>query len=372
MNLAIYSPRQNSVTETFIQAHRDIPGAKVKFYFGGIQKAMLEGKGTLIDLSFRSRFHKIVYNPLKKLKLNPAQEAIASSFLEEKIDVILAEYGMMGGKILPIAKALNIPMVVHFHGFDASRYDVLQEEKDTYIEMFKYAHAVIAVSERMKDMLIEIGCPPEKVVRNTYGVHPRFLDLSPTYEKKQLVGLGRFVDKKAPYYTIMAFQKALEVHPDARLIIGGDGPLYDVCVNLVKKWRIDDRVSLPGILKPEDFREILTQSRAFVQHSIRPTSGDMEGTPLSVLEAQASALPVIATRHAGIPDVVLEEKTGLLCDEHDIDQMATNMIRVLDSSEYSRELGEAGRKRYILNFSIERHLNSLADTLKDAIASKRA
>lgn len=303
INLAIVSPRQTATTETFIQAHRNIPETRVFFYFGGIEKAQLDGSGILLDLSIGTRLRKKIGNPLSKFNFSPAQEAVAESFLTNKIDCILAEYGMTGAKILPIAEALNIPLIVHFHGFDATMHSVIAELKPKYQEMFSTASRIVAVSKVMKEKLIALGCPEDKVVVNTYGADPLFLENKPTYEEEHFVGLGRFVDKKAPYYTILAFQKVLEKYPDARLTLAGDGSLYDVCKNLVSYFKLNSSISLPGIIAPEEFMKLLSKCRAFVQHSITPGSGDMEGTPLAVLEASAAAIPVISTYHAGIPDV---------------------------------------------------------------------
>ena len=214
INLAIISPRQTATTETFIQAHRNIPSTRIFYYYGGIERAKLEGHGELLDLSIGSRLRKKIGNPLAKFNFSPAQEAVAESFLTRKIDCILAEYGMTGAKILPIAKALNIPLIVHFHGFDATMHSVISEMKSKYAEMFNYASQVIAVSNVMKEKLIALGCPEKKVEVNTYGANVLFLENKPTYSENHFIGLGRFVDKKAPYYTILAFQKVLEKHPE--------------------------------------------------------------------------------------------------------------------------------------------------------------
>ena len=141
---------------------------------------------------------------------------------------------------------------------------------------------------------------------------------------------GRFVDKKAPHLTLLAFRKVLEHFPDAELVIVGDGPLLPVCRDLVRYYRMDANVTLPGVVTPGEVCEQFSHCAAFVQHSVTGRNGDMEGTPVAVLEAAAAGLPVIATRHAGIPDVVCHGQTGLLVDEHDVDGMATAMQKDLD------------------------------------------
>jgi glycosyltransferase involved in cell wall biosynthesis len=93
----------------------------------------------------------------------------------------------------------------------------------------------------------------------------------------------------------------------------------------------------------------------------------MEGTPVGILEASAAGLPVISTFHAGIPDVIIHEKTGLLCNEHDYKKMAENMLWVLEHSEESAAMGAAGRKNIKENFSMEKHIGKLNEIIEKAI-----
>ncbi|MBK5214573.1 MAG: glycosyltransferase family 4 protein [Flavobacteriaceae bacterium] len=302
-----------------------------------------------------------------KKPANFIQETIIlNSLRKNKIDVILAEYGTHAHNILPILKKTGLPLVVHFHGYDASMPTVI-EKCDKYKAIFQYASKVVVVSLKMEQLLLEMGCPREKLVYNVYGPEPDFLKVQPTFLKKQFIAIGRFTDKKAPYYTILAFKKAVENHGDAKLIMAGDGHLLNICKNLVKYLDIEAQVEFPGIITPEKFRHLLAESRGLVQHSITTETGDMEGTPLSVLESSAAGLPVIATSHAGIPDVIIHEKTGLLCEEHEVDTMAKFMISLLDNVEFAKELGSAGKNNIQINFSMERHIASLQNILKSVL-----
>ena len=88
------------------------------------------------------------------------------------------------------------------------------------------------------------------------------------------------------------------------------------------------------------------------------------------MDAQAAALPVISSNHASIPDIVINEKTGLLVDEHDVVGMSKNMMRVLQEDGLAQKLGEAGRKRVGELFTIEIHLKALTDAINQAIQSR--
>ncbi len=364
MNIAIFTPSKNPYSETFIQAHKLYLKGNVVYYYESGWEIQVEGEPPL-KRATRSIALKLSRKLLNKPHYYLMEQAILQSLSKHKIDVVLAEYGTHAAEILPVIKRSGIPMVVHFHGYDATRTDVLQLHKN-YAELFAYASSVIAVSTKMKEMLLQIDCPPEKLVYNVYGPRPEFMEVTPEFSKKQMVALGRFTDKKAPYYTILAFAEALKKHPDARLLLGGDGKLLEVCKNLVRLKGLQDSVRFIGVISREEFIELLTQSLAFVQHSIRPVSGDMEGTPLSILESSAAGLPVIATQHAGIPDIIVHNETGLLCEEHDVKQMTANMVTLMDDKELARAMGAKGKARIKEHFTLERHINALQEILEAA------
>jgi glycosyltransferase involved in cell wall biosynthesis len=282
--------------------------------------------------------------------------------------VVLAEYGLTGAAIMPVCRELGLPLLVHFHGYDASRRSVLDQFRDAYEEMFHYASCVIAVSRVMEQRLLELGCPGEKVVYNPYGPSDDFFAIQPAVPPpRRFLAVGRFVDKKAPHCTLLAFRRVVEQFPDAVLTMGGTGPLWSACYDLVRYFGLADNVRLPGVLTPEQVREHMANACAFVQHSVTAQDGDMEGTPVAVLEAQAAALPVVATRHAGIPDVVLDGETGWLVDEHDIDGMAERMCRLLARPDESRAMGEAGRRRIREHFTMQRSIERLDRCVYSAI-----
>lgn len=360
MNIAIFTPNKNPYSETFIQAHKKYLKDQI-FYYYGIKTIQLEGVSSL-----SSSWERRILNFKRKLLKKPAnfiqETIILNSLRKNKIDVVLAEYGNNAHFILPFIKKAGLPLVVHFHGYDAS-VSIVIKNHDNYKAVFQYASKIVAVSRKMEHMLLEMGCPREKLVYNVYGPQPEFIEVQPKFTKKQFVAIGRFTDKKAPYYTILAFKKAIENHPDAKLIMAGDGQLLNTCKNLVKHLGIEAQVEFPGVITPERYRELLSKSLGFVQHSITAENGDMEGTPLAVLEASAAGLPVISTYHAGIPDVIIDRKTGLLCNEHDVDSMAAYMISLLDNHSFAKELGTAGKMNIQDNFSMERHISALQNVL---------
>jgi glycosyltransferase involved in cell wall biosynthesis len=180
------------------------------------------------------------------------------------------------------------------------------------------------------------------------------------------------VEKKAPQHTIAAFAEVVRLRPDARLRMIGDGPLLAECRALATALGVAEAVEFLGVQPPEAVQREMRGARGFVQHSVEASNGDREGTPVGVLEAGASALPVIATRHGGIPEVVVDGETGLLVDEHDVSGMARHMLTLAASPDLAGRMGQLARARVERCFSLAGSLERLWSIIEAAPAPSRA
>ncbi len=358
-------PSPISYSETFLQAHVDRLAAAVNY----LQDFPID-----IDTAFPNQKHsnwteQLVHHMRiwwHRYTVNPVKKIAVRSFLRKKnIDVVLAEYGLTAIGAATICRELNVPLVVHFHGYDAYQTDLLDRYRRAYKSVFDYASAVIAVSKHMREQLIMLGAPAEKTFYNSYGVDVEKFKLAPVLASPiQAVSVGRFVEKKAPYLTILAFKKVLDRLPDAKLVMVGTGPLHDICRKLLKALHIDNAVELKGVLDHSTVAALMQQSRVFVQHSLMPLSGDSEGTPNTILEAGASGLPVVSTRHAGIPDVVIHGTTGFLVDEEDIDAMSDYLYQLLIDPLLACEMGRNARKHISEKFNVDTSIKNLRDIIE--------
>ena len=369
-NILIVSPTKIGLTETFIRAHIDQLYGNVFYLYGWDLDFKTQADVSLIQLykpksSFLTKFksllpHYIYFRLLQKQKKNYTKQALIKRYIKEHhIDVVMAEYGTAGSFITPICKNLDIPLLVHFHGFDASRKDTLNNFKKGYELMFSYATKIIVVSNAMKQALVGQGCPETKLLINTYGPHPDYLNIEPDNNSNFIISVGRHTYKKAPYLTILAFQKVLERHPNLKLKMIGDGELFDVSKNLVKSLGLENDIILLGGLERKEIVKHLEKAFLFVQHSIVASNGDSEGTPVGIIEAMAAGLPVVSTRHAGIPDVVIENKAGLLVDENNIEEMATYMLKLVENRDLAEIMGQKGKIRIKNYFSLDKHLETI-------------
>jgi glycosyltransferase involved in cell wall biosynthesis len=225
----------------------------------------------------------------------------------------------------------------------------------------------------MKEQLIYLGADAHKVF-----YQPDFVDLS-LYQHVDVsnnppvcLAIGRFAETKSPHLTILAFHKVLAQIPEARLVMvgkDGGGELFEACHILVRALRIAHAVDFKGILPPAQIYDLMKTSRVFVQHSLTtPLHEDKEGTPVAVMEASAAGLPVVATTHAGIKDVIIPKETGILVDEFDIEAMAEAIIELLQNDTKVKQMGQAGSAYIHQHPQIAHYTNHLEKILKSAIS----
>ena len=363
-NVCVVTGYIPSVTETFIRAHIEQLPATITLVHGWRPSV---GDRPVLSLPL------LVYYKTRRMLLGDGLQgektaAYLKVFRDRRIEAALAEYGDMGVQVMEATERAGVPLIVHFHGYDASVTSVLEENRETYPRMFGIASAIIAVSRAMQRKLIELGAPKEKVHYNPYGVDcDRFSGADPGAAPPLFIAVGRFTEKKAPQITISAFAKVLNAWPNARLRMIGEGPLLDQCKVLADNLGISSAIEFLGAQDHSVVEREMQNARCFVQHSVVAPSGDCEGTPVSILEAGATGLPVVSTRHAGIPDVVLEGQTGFLVSEGDESGMADRMIQLAGQPELARIMGSAAREHIRANFSKHRSINSLWNIIESCI-----
>ena len=107
------------------------------------------------------------------------------------------------------------------------------------------------------------------------------------------------------------------------------------------------------------------------QPSVTASDGDSEGLPTVVLEAAATAKPLVGTRHSGIPEIIVDGKTGFLVAERDVGALADRLLSLLGNAELRRKMGEAGRKRIEEKFDLRKQAKRLEEIYSETISSFR-
>ena len=365
MRICVVSNSPLTLTETFIRQHvTDLPATTTLIdSWPPWTSPDLRQERTLRN-RIKNRFLKTIFQDAYQQRR--VTSTYKSLFRKWGSDAVLAEFGPTGVAVMDACRQLTLPLIVHFHGYDISMRDVLKQYGPAYSRLFSQAGAIVAVSRAMQQKLIEMGAPAERVHCNPCGVDcDLFGPPSQTESQPVILAVGRFVEKKGPRITLAAFSEVLRQYPEARLRMIGDGPLFAECQKQAESLKRNGTVTFLGSQPHEIVADEMRRARMFVQHSVEAASGDSEGTPVSIMEAGASGLPVVSTYHAGIPDVVIPNETGLLVKERDVAGMAHHILRLLRDPGLAKELGDAARKRVEVHFSAARSIERLWTIIKN-------
>jgi colanic acid/amylovoran biosynthesis glycosyltransferase len=370
MRVAVVAKRRAVVSETFIDAHiKHLPFEVVEYYQAD-WRGDPTGPGRLwpywarlarrilgLRLEFRT-FHDMV---------------LAREFSRTRIDIVLAEFGTIGAQVYRATALAGIPLVVHFRGSDATDRSIVGPLEHEYPRMLKTARKVVCVSESLA-VVVKRWLPEDaEVAVIPSGIDPKtFSGASPGSVGPNFIAVGRLVEKKAPHLTIQAFAQVAAQVPEATLVIIGDGPLRSLVVDEIARLGLGERIQLVGAVGQEVVAQLMRQSRCFVQHSVTAASGDAEGMPKAVSEAQTMGLPVVATVHAGIPEVVLQGETGILIEEHDVTGMAAAMMRLALDPGLADLMGNRAREHAVQLVSLDKTIDNISNILQEAWRSAQA
>jgi glycosyltransferase involved in cell wall biosynthesis len=368
MNLCIVKYKEITISETFIKAHAERLPVNVTVIEGRLPhvggKACLSE--SLVSRVFR-KTRRLIADGDAAWNISAAYQ---ETFQKFRANAVLAEYGISGVLVMDACTKAGIPLIVHCHGFDVSDRNILMEHGRTYPELFKKAAAIVSVSEAMRAKLVSLGAPQHKIRTNPYGVDCRLFSATNAASNPPIfIAVGRLVEKKAPYLTLVAFSKVHKSFPEAQLRMIGDGPLLGPCQDLAKVLGMSNCVKFLGSQSHDVVRREMCGSRAFVQHSVEASSGDCEGAPVSIIEACASALPIVSTRHAGIPEIVVDKETGFLVDERDVHGMAECMSKFLRDPQLAGQMGMMGRSRIETRYSMDRSISGLLSIINSCVSS---
>jgi len=379
--VAIVIPRRGVVSESFIQSHINglfadpvvVWGSPRPLYRGngnGVLSGVWAAAAAAVSVVLRFDSARASGAVGRRLPEPAYRSALARFLARERVEVVMAEYGTTAVEVMGACAIAEIPLVVHFHGFDAYNRDVLDRYQERYADLFQMVSRVVAVSNHMTDQLLKQGSPPDRTLCNPCGADvAHFSGARPQEAPPVVLALGRFVDKKGPTLTLRAFARANSREPQASLVMLGDGPLREECVNLARDLGVERQVQFPGSVDHSEVVTWMRNARCFSQHSRTAASGDSEGTPVAILEASACGLPVVSTRHGGIVDAVIDGTSGYLVDEGDVESMAEKMLELIRDPGRAGEMGEAGRRHISERYSADQSLSRLRRIIVDAARS---
>lgn len=287
---------------------------------------------------------------------------------KENFDCVFAEFGISGAGVARACEVTKTPLIVHFHGYDAYRKDILEIYDLEYKNLFRIAGKIIVVSQDMHKTLREKFGNPDKITLNPCGADLSLLDdiNGMTKDKHQIVVVGRLTPKKDPLGAIKAFHNVALKYPDTHLVLIGDGELYQLCNELIKELKLNNNVSLLGWLDHKKVLSKVAQSHIFIMNSVTAESGDKEGTPVSLMEAMALRAIPIATYHGGIPDIITDGLTGFLYKEFDYEKLSLLIEKAL-LLDNPRKITDESYEFAVRNLDMKRKNNTLVSIIEECI-----
>lgn len=361
----IYRRRVLPVSETFIRNHGDALTRYDPVYAGiervdGVQLAPRPVQ--YLNATRKSaRFERFAfmlggYGPDFRARLEQVRPAL-----------IHAHFALDGYDMIPVARALNAPLVVTFHGNDVAR-KVSTHFRPRHMvgklhflfnraALNRQAAAFLPVSGFIRDRAIDKGYAPEKCRVHYLGIDlERFHAHAPGGRAHEVLFVGRLVEKKGAPFLIDAMARVQARDPALRLTIIGDGPMRAELERQAAKTLVNYRFM--GAVASEQVAEAMTRAKLFCMPSIHTRSGESEGLPTVFMEAQASMLPCVAFDIPPMNEAICNGETGILAPVGDIEALAA-AIASLTGDEPKRAAFAAAARAFV-----ERKFNAAAQAEK--------
>jgi|ERR1043165_6498543 colanic acid/amylovoran biosynthesis glycosyltransferase len=284
-------------------------------------------------------------------------------------DVLHAHFGPVGNSFRFAKTLWHAPLVVSFHGYDfctAPR----QQGRDMYEKLFQTADVVTVNSEFTHGQVAKLGCPEVKLHRLPVGLN---LDdfsfrerILKTGEPLRILTVGRLVEIKGHEFAVRAVGKLRERHPNVHYDIVGDGALRSHLEKLIAQLALQQIVTLHGALVSTEIASLMANAHAFVLASTS-VEGDQEGQGLVLQEAQACGLPVVATRHGAFAEGIINNKSGFLVPERDVEALVERLCFLIEHPEIWPAMGRDGRAFVEAHYDIQQLNQQLVAIYTNAI-----
>ncbi len=277
------------------------------------------------------------------------------------------------------ARLAGVPVVVHtIHGFpfhDFMNPLLMRAAMGLERVLARFTDRLITVSRLNLEKAVRLGLgKPEQFVNIYSGIDFDKFDVrvDPAAKKRELglqngeplVGMvGRLSTQKAPQNFVRALARVLERRPEVRFVIVGDGELRDRVERLARRLGVESRLTILGYR--DDVPELLPALDVYVLPSL------WEGLGRSLTEAMYTGRPVVVTRVEGVPELVEDDRTGLLVEPNDVAALAEAILTLLTDREKAQRLGRAAQQRVTDAFRAEAMVQALERLYVETLAEKR-
>ena len=261
---------------------------------------------------------------------------------------------------------LGVPFSFTGHAVDLFKYRVALEDK------IRRADFIICISTFHREFFKQNSARDEQLHIAYCGIDPRLFSPRPQHSKRQgpfrILSSGRLVEKKGFEYLIDTCKLLADRGEEFECVIAGSGPLERDLRARIDAVGLSDRVKMTGQpLKQEKIPEFMHSGDIYCLPCVWAKDNDVDGLPQMLMEAMACGLPVISTRLVGIPDLVIDGKTGLLVEPRNAEQLAEAILSLKNEPDRAAQLAEAGRGWVVEKFNLSNCLEPLLNQFRSKL-----
>lgn len=286
--------------------------------------------------------------------------------VEKDYDIIHFHFGGVARLYCHLIDETDAKSFASFYGSDVSAYPE-KRGNTVYKQVFEKTDRILALSDNMEQDLKNLGCDEKKICKVRLGIDIEKFKFKAREklrdEPYKIITVGRFVEKKGIKYGLEAVAKLKDEY-NIEYNIVGDGELRDEIEQKIEELGLQEEVNLHGYVEYSKMREMMYENHILLAPSVTAESGDKEGAPMVIIEGQATGMPIISTRHSGIPEIVKQGESAYLAKEKNSEELAEKLEKMLKASDKWKEKGHAGRKFIEQKHSIDRMVKSLEEVYR--------
>jgi colanic acid/amylovoran biosynthesis glycosyltransferase len=282
-----------------------------------------------------------------------------------------AHFGPEGFNASFLSKLTRTPLIVSFYGYDLTQLPTkFRVWRHRYRRLFGRAAAVLVEGTQMHTTLLELGCPPEKAIVQKLGIDVSAIPFTPRHatQTPRLLVAASFREKKGIPYALEAVANVRRGGLDARLTLIGEGPDAAEIEATINRLNLQEIVVRRPYVSHAELVAEYASHDILLQPSVTARDGDSEGgTPVTIIEAAASGMPIVATNHCDIPEVVVDGRGGILVPERNASAVADAIRELITEGDEWQAIAEFNRAHIESHYNAHQQIDRL-ETIYDTVA----
>jgi len=347
----------------------------------GFETIILTNKKSNLDQFPHNKVYSISDLSDKEIRKNKIYSIFGAALYFEKILVknnaglIHAQFAWDGIRMLKTKRKLKLPLITNFRGMDIFRNSRSWLYRLQLKKLFKAGDLFLPVSDHIRRFAIEkLGCPKDKILTLYGGIDLNkfsFAEKNKIKDHKIIILMcGRIAEKKGFEYGLKAFSLLKKTNKNAELHIVGEASLLCKFRDIAKNLLIKNSVVFAGGKTHQETADYMKKADILLAPYVTPKNGDQEGIPNVVKEAMATGLPVVSTIHGGVPEIIIDKKTGLLVKEKDVEGLYKCLTTLINDPNLRYRLANAGRKFIEENFDVIKQTKKLEEIYRKILNAR--